>query len=219
MTRPVVSATAEEAYEALGPWTTPDPDHAYFLLRFVASTANLLQPVNDLARDTDDAPGWAVLFDPDRAPVDALDWLGQFLGVAPMFGLTEAARRARVRETAGFRRGTVAAIEGAARQYLTGARQVKVVERDGGSAYRIRVRTYLAETPNPEAVRQALVDQKPAGIVMTYDVAVGATYGELTEEFATYGQLNAAFDTYRDQTLWIPGTATAPGGGTFKVRI
>ena len=217
--RPTVTPTAEEAYEGMGPWTGPDPEHEYFLLRFVASAADLLDPVNVLARDEGDRPGWAVLFDPDKTPTESLDWLGQFLGVQPMFGLTDAARRARLRETAGFRRGSVAAIEGAARQFLTGARQVKVFERDGGSAYRIRVRTYLGETPDPLATRRAILEQKPAGIVLTYDVAVGATYGELTAEFPSYQNLNLNFDTYRDQTLGIPGTATSFFGGTFKIRL
>jgi hypothetical protein len=216
--RPVVSDTAEEVYEGLGPYVGPDADHDYHLLKFVASTADLIQPVADLARDTPNQPGWAVLFDPNTAPVESLDWLGQFLGVEPAFGLTEAARRARIRETAGFRRGSVAALEGAARQHLTGARQVKIFERDGGNPYRIRVRTYLGETPDPLAVRRALLEQKPAGIVLTYDVASGSSYAELSTSFATYTILNNAFGTYRDQTLWIPGAATV-AGGTFKVRL
>lgn len=220
MARPTVTPTAEEAYAAMGAWAAEDARLDYPLLRFIAATADLLDPIEALVRDRDDQPGWAIVFDPDTAPLEFLDWMGQFLGVTPVLGLPAEARRLRIRETAGFQRGTRASIEGAARQYLTGNRQVLVYEREG-SPYRLTVRTYETETPNAPAVRAALMAAKPAGLVLTYEVASGGTYAELATAYPTYPGLDAAFANYREQTLWLPsgGGGASSGTGTFKVRI
>lgn len=202
MPRPVVTATTEEAYRGLGPLTEPDADLDYPLLRFVASVADQLQVVNDLARDTDEAPGWAKVFDPARTPDEFVGWLGQFVGVRELVGLTPLAQRMRIRETAGFQRGTKAAIEGAAKQFLSGSRQVKVYERDG-SPYRLRVRTYQTETPDAARVEAAVRAQKPAGLVLTYEVVTGASYGQMDTAHGTYADMDAAYPTYQDQTLAV----------------
>ena len=202
MARPVVTATTEEAYAALGPLTGPDERFDYPLLKYVASVTEPLDIVNRLARDTDEAPGWATVFDPARTPDEFVGWLGQFVGVRELVGLTPTAQRMRIKETAGWKRGTLAAIEGAARQFLTGSRQVRVYERDG-SAYRLRVRTFTAETPDPDAVLRALLEQKPAGLVLTYEVATGATYTQMDGAHVTYSDMDAAYPTYRDQTLVV----------------
>lgn len=202
MTRPAYTPTTELAYAALGPFTTPDEKQDWHLLHYVGSVADLLDPVEALARDTDDAPGWAVVMDPDTVPMDFLGWLGQFVGVRLLVGLDDASQRLRVRETAGFKRGTLAAIAGAARQVLTGSRQVSILERDG-SPYRFRVRTYQAETPSAAAVRTAVEALKPAGLVVTYEVVTGATYAEMDTMHGTYADMDAAYTTYSQQTLTI----------------
>lgn len=202
MARPVVTETSEELYDSLGPITDPDPDTDYQLLAFVAAVGDLLDRVNVLARDTDDGPGWSSLLDPDRAPSEGLGFLGQFAGVSLLNGLDDASQRLRVREAAGMRRGTVAAMQGAARQWLTGSRQVLVFERDT-SPYHLTVRTYQAETPDPASTEATLRAEKPAGLVLAYEVTSGATYAQIDAAFGTYADMDG-LGTYEDQTLYVP---------------
>ena len=116
---------AEEMYAALGPITSEDPALGWPLLRFINAMAIRPQATDDLVRDSDEGPGWSGVVDLDRAPVNALPWLAQFVGVELLPGLDDESQRLRIRETAGFRRGTRAAIEGAARQFLTGSRTAR----------------------------------------------------------------------------------------------
>jgi hypothetical protein len=204
MPAPVVTPTSLEAWGALGPWAEEDrASGTYDLLRYVAAVGDLLDAVNVLARDTDTDPGWSVLMDPDRAPSNALAWLAQFAGVRVLVGLDDASQRLRIKDAAGLRRGTPDAMRAAAQQWLTGSRQVILFERDT-SAYHLKVRTYAAETPNQARVLAALLAEKPAGLVLAYEVAAGATYAQISAYKATYPLLDAAFGTYEDQTLYIP---------------
>lgn len=198
----MVTPIAEEAYEALGP--IAEADTSGQLREFVGALVDPLQEVEDLIRDDDEGrPGWSSILDVDRAPAKALPWLGQLVGVRPALLLDEASQRLRIRETAGFQRGTRKAIAGAARQYLTGTRAVRIIERDT-SPYHFRVHTYLTETPDASDVEAALLAEKPAGLQMTYEVIVGASYQRLTESYATYNDLFLAFATYSDQQFWVP---------------
>lgn len=201
--RPVVSEAAERLYADLGPWREGDDARGYPLLSFCEALVGGLQDIESIIRDTDDGPGWSAIMDPDRAPVEYLGWLGQFIGVRTLVGLDEASQRLRLKEASGMRRGTVAALEGAARQWLTGSRQVIIIERDG-SPYRLTVRTYIAETPDQARVVAALQAEKPAGLVLTYQAVSGATYAQLSAYRATYASLDTAFGTYEDQTLYVP---------------
>jgi hypothetical protein len=201
--RPVVGALAEEIYGALGPLTAHDEENDWALLRFVSAIAKAPQVTDDLVRDSDAGPGWSSIVDLDRAPADALPWLAQFVGVDVATDLDEASQRLRIRETSGFRRGTLAAIEGAARQYLTGSRTVQVQERDT-SPYHLKVTTFQTETPVPDRTAEALQAQKPAGLVLQYVVSTGATYDELKATGLTYDQLAAAYPTYTQMKLAIP---------------
>lgn len=203
MARPVVSAVAELMYAALGPLRAPDEANNWHLLKFVASVADRLGQIEDIARDTEDGPGWSALMDPDRVPSNALGFLGQFVGVELLTGLDDASQRLRIKGTAGFKRGSLGALEDAARQTLSGGRQVLVFERDT-SPYHVTVRTYGAETPNPALTEAAVRAQKPGSLVLVYQVASGATYAQLDTGFTTYAATDAAFGTYEAQTLWIP---------------
>jgi Glycosyl hydrolases family 16/Phage tail protein (Tail_P2_I) len=201
--RPEVSPLAEEIYAALGPLTAHDQENGWHLLRFVAAIAHEPQWTDDLVRDSEAGPGWSSIVDLDRAPAEALGWLGQFVGVDTHPDIDAESQRIRIRETAGFRRGTRAAIEGAARQLLTGNRTVQVQERDT-SPYHLKVITFETETPVPDRTAAALQAQKPAGLVLQYVVSSGATYGELTATGDTYAELNDEYPTYTQMKLAIP---------------
>jgi Glycosyl hydrolases family 16/Phage tail protein (Tail_P2_I) len=201
--RPEVVPLAEEIYAALGPLTIGDEATGWHLLRFVNAIAQAPQWTDDLVRDSDVGPGWSSVVDVDRAPADALAWLGQFIGVEVEPDIDAESQRLRIRETAGFRRGTKAAIEGAARQFLTGNRTVQVLERDT-SPYHLKVITFETETPFPDRTEAAVQEQKPAGLVLQYVLSSGATYGELTATGDTYAELSTEYPTYTQLKLAIP---------------
>jgi len=191
----------QEVYANLEPWKSADASGD--LLKFVSALAGRLEEVYDLARDRDDVQGWSPLFDADNASMSVLRYMAQFVGVRLIAGLTDEQQRLRVKETSGFARGTVAAIAGAARQTLTGQRRVLIYERDT-SAYHFTVRTYEIETPDPALTEAVLRAEKPAGLVMTYETAAGASYTDLDTAYGTFDDEKAAFGTFTDQALWIP---------------
>lgn len=200
MPRPVVSDTAEELYASLGPWARRDTDigessDEWRLLELCEALAGGLQAVNDVVRDTDDGPGWSIVMDADRAPIGWLPWLGQFVGVRIPAGLSEAEQRARIKNTDGFQRGTPEALKAAARSYLTGDQTVFFIERYG-SPYRLQVATLDSETPDPVAIERALLEQKPAGVILTYVTVAGHDYATLAATHVTYAELPGDYASY-----------------------
>lgn len=203
MAAPTLSRTAQRLYDALAPLAADDARHGYALAHYCAALAKLFDQVADVSRDDEDtgAPGWTVIFDPDEAPVEWLPWMAQFIGVNLPDWLPEADKRARIKAADGFRRGTVGAMVAAARAFLTGTRTVFLFERHGGSAYRLAVSTLASETPDPARVEQALVEQKPAGIVLTHNVVTGGDFNALRDthsDFADVAATFANFDAVRD---------------------
>lgn len=160
----------QQAYDALGPWARADETGE--LLDYVRVLLSPLLDIDDVARGSDTHDGWGNLLDVDTAPAWVLPWLSQFVGVETAAGLSEEAQRIRIKEAAGFHRGTPTAIIAAAKQYLTGSRRVELYEREGG-AWGFRLRTYLSETPDPSAVQSAVESLKPAGLVFTYEIQSG----------------------------------------------
>jgi len=201
--RPVVSTAGENLYARLAPLAVEDETNSWALLRFSEALAGkFLQPVEDLVRDTDAGPGWSVILDLDRAPADKLAWLAQFIGVRLAPNLTDLNQRARIRGADGFHRGKISALVSAAQQHLTGAKTVQVRERDG-SAHRITVITYTAQTPNAPAVLAALLEQKPGGLILTHNVLPGQDYTLVRTNNATYTVARTNHATYtvlRDST-------------------
>lgn len=208
MARPVVGTLTEEAEEALAPYAHAEADLDWPLLTYLQAVLGRAQEIADLARDSDDGAGWSAIVDPDRAPESWLPWTAQLVGVTipppgspEASGLDDAAKRLRIKETAGQRRGTPDAIKGAARQYLTGDRTAYISERHG-SAYQLRVATLEAETPDPALVLAALTEQKPAGIVLTYDVIpAGGDYDALNSTHANYDEVEGDFANYTEVVL------------------
>ncbi len=196
--RPVVSPITEEIYAALGPWARQDTaDARWDLLTMIESFGVILQEIEDIIRDTDAGPGWSIVMDADRAPVGWIPWGMQFMGVRPRAGLSDAAQRARWKSTDGINRGKPSALVGAAQQYLTGAKTVYLVERHG-SPYRLTVSTVAAETANPTAVLAALMEQKPAGIILVHSLITGANYNALRDTHSSYTAVKAKFATYTE---------------------
>lgn len=210
--RPEVASVTEEVYSGLTTWARADLD-VWDLLVYVDTMMRQLQPIVDLVRDTETHPGWSRLLDLDAAPSEALPWLAQFVGVTPLQGLSDEAQRIRVREAAGWRRGSPSAIKAAAKQFLTGTRLVEVYERDG-SPWRFRVRTYLAETPDARAVFDAIQALKPAGLVFVHEVQAGVAIDDVTGDIGGYAQSIESFSNTLPTDP--PPTSGRPfGSGTF----
>lgn len=194
--RPVVTDATEAFYSELGPWMRADFD-TWDLLTLSEAFANGLQPLWEVINDQDDAPGWSQVLDIDRVPTDWIPWLGQFVGVRYRAGLPDSEQRLRVRETDGFRRGSPGAIKGAARQYLTGAGTVYLLERHG-SPYRYTVTTLSSETPDPDAVLSALGEQKPGGLIMFHSVVTGGDFNTLRDTHVDFATIQATFVDFNE---------------------
>jgi hypothetical protein len=175
----------------------------------------MFQIVEDYSRDQiingKIAPGWSQLLDLDRAPAEALGWMGQFVGVPLLQGLSDAAQRARIRAVGGWNRGTPASIIAAAQQYLTGAKTVILRERDPVAspvepAYGLTVITYTSQTPNSAQVLAALQAQKPAGLLLNYQVKTGQDYQSLYVNHPTYSNVYGSYLTYQGVVVDQPGT-------------
>lgn len=164
---------------------------------YTNALARMFEEVDTYVRDTDEGPGWSILLDVGRTPNKGLGWLAQFVGVTLDDRLADAEQRQRIRQTDGFRRGSPDAIRGAAQPFLTGNQTVQLYERDG-SPYVLTVVTFADETPDPDAVESALRQQKPAGIVLNYQVVDGQIYEQLLENHPTYDDVLADYATYQD---------------------
>lgn len=194
-----MSVAAERLYSALRPLAEADEANGWALAHVCVAIARMLDTVADLSRD-DEArgrPGWAIALDPDATPAEWLPWLAQFVGVTVPVSLPEDARRLRIRETDGFKRGTPAAVRGAARQHLTGTGTVYLTERHG-SPYLVTVATVAGETPSPAAVNAALQQQKPAGLILTHAVVVGGDFNALRDTHPDFADVTATFSDFDD---------------------
>jgi len=206
---------AARLYLALAPLAQDDESTGWNLLVYVNAHGTMFQLVEGLVRDTADGPGWSPLLNLQLCPPDALPWLGQMIGVRIPPGVTDpAAQRRWIAETDGWSRGTTAALMGACRATLTGKQRIVFRERDGavygdgGSpnyAYHLTVNTYTSETPDPTATLNALLAQKPGGIVLHYATVTGQDYLILQTNHATYADVKAAYATYYGVKTDTPG--------------
>jgi hypothetical protein len=197
---------AGRLYGMLAPLAQKDPVAGWSLLILVNAIGLEYQLVEDWVRDSPDGPGWSLLMDLDRCPPEALPWLGQFVGVRVPTGLNDAQARAWVASTDGFRRGTPAAMRGAAQATLTGDKLVVFTERFNGDAYALDVATYVDQTPDPALTERALIAQKPGGIVMTYRASPGQDYGIVDATNVDYAAVHAKYPSYQALLVDQPGT-------------
>lgn len=189
----------ERLYREVAPLAQDDEAHGWALRRFCHAlmlTVSELAPLAEV--DEKDVPGWGALFAPDTAPAEWLPWLAQFVGVQIPPALDVATQRERIKGTDGFKRGTPAALRAAAAQFLTGTKTVYLTERHG-SAYRLTVATLADETPDSAAVLAALMEQKPAGLVLShYVIGGGADYASLAASQADYAAVASKFASYAE---------------------
>lgn len=194
---------AGRLYAMLEPLAEQDDQAGWSLLILCNSIGTMYELVEEWVRDTPAGGGWSLLMDLNRCPNEALPWLAQFAGVRVLPGSTPAAMRARIASTDGFKRGTRTAMIGGAAATLTGNKTVLFTERSGDKvampiayAYYIDVMTYTSQTPDPAATLNALLAQKPGGLVLRYLTSPGQTWGQLKASGKTWAQVKAAYPTW-----------------------
>lgn len=214
----VIGKAAQRVYDELRQ-AVDDPSGD--LYTYVGALGDeLLQDVENLVRDGDNGEtGWSKVLDLSRVPDEGLDWLAQFIGVRFPSNATVAVKRSLITARTGWQRGTPAAIIAAAQTTLTGTKLVTLVERNG-DAYNLSVTTKASETPDPSATLEALLSQKPAGIILLYQNLDGQLYLDLFNNQPTYDTTKNAYATYQDllynnQAPQPPVTSNDFGTGNF----
>jgi hypothetical protein len=195
---------AADMYEALAPVAWDDANQGYALLHYVTAYSMGLETPDLYVRDTPELglPGWGILLDVDNAPAEALGWLGQFVGVTLIPGQTEDEHRVRISNTDGFKRGKPSSIRSAAAKHLTGTKTVIFRERYDitdplvDSPGHLTIFTFAPETPDAALVEAAILEQKPAGIILHYEVRDGMDWATLVADTPLWS------DVVTDYTSW-----------------
>jgi hypothetical protein len=158
-----------------------DEDTGGVLEQWLSGVGQLIQTVDNLCRDGEDAndnpaPGWSQVLDVNRAPTYVLPWLAQFVGVRLDPSLRDDQMRAQIENPAGFARGTPGYIIAAANAYLIPGWTIVLHERDT-SPYHL------------------LIDVPQAGLA-----GIGS-YESVWQENSTYTAIIANFATYK--SIWF----------------
>ena len=100
----------------------------------------------------------------------------------------------------GVWRGTKGSIEAAVRRYIGPTGNLYFEERADGDAYHLRIFTYTFDTPAEAAamIRNELLGEIPAGLILDYEIRDGQTYGMALVKCQTYADLKAMYATYAD---------------------
>lgn len=171
MPPPAMGPVAATIYAQLRPLARDDEQHGWPLAHYIAAKYGPLEDVASWVRDSDDGPGYSMLLDIDRCPVEALPWLAQFKGVVIPDGLTETAQRDWVRSAEGQRRGMTDALVRAGQRHLTGTKSVRVLERVGGNAYDITLQVRTSECADSVVTLADFKSAKRIGVRLTLVVS------------------------------------------------
>lgn len=209
MIRPVVGRLAEIAYSQMEPVARAyDEARGWPLLKFLHAYYLPLQQVDDIVRDRDDFPGWGILFDPEQCPARYLPWLAMFAGVRLRVGMTEAQMRALIKDRPALARCTPQALVDQVKTALLEGSTKKVILRERYKATDpgvdhaawFEVITKTDETPDPDAVRRAILEQKEVGLLFTYIVQDGQDWQELIDTHGTWQDVIDDYATW-DETI------------------
>jgi hypothetical protein len=186
---------AATLYTDLAPLARQDADYGWALLILCNAVGQMFQLLDDVERDSAEGPGWSPLLDLDRCPDEALPWLAQFAGVRLLPDSTPSEQRARIEATDGWKRGTPAALVGAAQATLTGSRQVILRERDT-DPYHLTIRTLTGQTPSATSTLNAILAQKPGGLTLDFAAVAGQDYAGLKTKKANYAAVKSGYVDY-----------------------
>ena len=185
---------AYELYQSLEPLHFGEYEQGYALAHYCKAIGLMFDYIDQLARQYE----WESIVDPNEVPREGIRWLAQFVGVQIQRGTSEGAMRAKLLDRSGWYRGTPLAIANAAASTLTGDRKVILIERDDDNAWQLRVITATDETPNPSKTLDAVLEVKPAGIILDHQVLDTISYDLLAANYASYNAVQAGFTDYDD---------------------
>lgn len=205
MTEPVLTSLGERLRQRTSPLAPSDELYGWAHAILCGALGKALEQVGEVFDPPDPVPPGAPLLDVELCPDWALPWLAQIVGVTIPSGATPAQARALISDVAGWQRGTPAALEAAAAQYLTGTKTVYFRERDAGDPYALEVVTITAETPDPAAVQAALMRQKPGGIVLTSRQTETWDWQQVVQDVATWTALKTTYATWQGVITKTPG--------------
>lgn len=178
---PAMSSPGRDLYERLSPLAAYDEENDYAFAVLCGAIGAMWEQVAYLSEDRDERPGWAVMVDVETAPAYALPWLATHAGVKLTKGATEDVQRDEVRRRSGVARGRPASMRAKIATTLTGDNpSAQIIERAGGSAWQIVVRTRTDQTPDPAATFAAATSEKPGGDVLTHVVGDDVLWEEAT---------------------------------------
>ena len=197
---PIATEVGQDLYAALEPLTYADASLGWPLAKYLSAIGLILDEVAQLVR-SDDAgnDGWSAFADPTRCPDDFLYTLAQWAGVTHPRRMTTGALRDLIGPHApGVWRGTKAAILAGVARYVTPGGAVYFEERADGDPYHLRILTYQFDTVDEAAIKIELVNLVPAGLLVSYEVREGQTWGMITDTGDTWGDVKATYETWRD---------------------
>jgi hypothetical protein len=180
------------------PLAPHDEDYDYAHGHLAEGMMRPYQQVAELVDPDDPYAPWVPLFYVDICPDWALPWLAQIVGVRLPASLSADDARTVIKELAQLQRGGPEAIKVVVGLFLTGSKTVFFRERDAGDAYRLEVVTLENETPDPAAVQQAILLQKPAGIVLNYNLTTSWDHEALAGYYYLHSELPGLYPTHRD---------------------
>jgi hypothetical protein len=202
MPAPVLGSVGAELLGETEPLAYDDANNSYIFAHVCEAIGRMWQPIADIVNDDEENgyPGWSALVDIDRAPAYAFPWLAMVAGVRLTLGADEDAQREEIRRADGQKRGRPSAVLRAAKRGLTGSQAVFIFERDGGSAYQVRLATLTSETPNPTQTAADIRAAIPMGNVVTYEVVDVAadTYDTLWLTHRDYDEVESVFADYNE---------------------
>lgn len=209
MSRPSVSAAAEQVYRLLPDFlTSADSAGDYTALRYVAGSAVGLDKAADFLTLVDpdtSVTGTCELVNAAAAPRPYLAWLGWLVGVDTSGIAAPYVRDAVANAAVSQRRGSKGSIRDVVQRTLTGSKSCRVYwNLSGAQPYTITVVTLTTQTPSASAALTAALLEKPAGLSIELQTVASSTYGEAKVAYSTYSASKAAFSTYSDLSAFVP---------------
>jgi hypothetical protein len=203
---PITTTVGQELYDSVEPLTYADEELGWPLALYCDALGLLLDEIALVVRSDDDGnDGWSAFADPARCPDDFLLTLALWAGIRYPRRMSLSDLRPLIGPQApGLWRGTVAAITAAVQRYLIPGGQIYFEERADGDPYKLRIFTYADETLDETALERELLISIPAGLILDYELRVGADYAQVKAGFATYSAVKAQFPTYDDLKSWLP---------------
>lgn len=185
-------------YKRLAPYVLTDLANGAILQKIVHAYAHPTADIWTLTSGTNGQPGYADAGDPDRAPGWLLPWLAQFPGVRLQPRDTEDQQRARIKQAAGFYRGTARAIIEEIQHLLTGTKTVMLVAPSDGP-WTITTGVTADQIPagvTTSQLQAAMTAQTPVWDIGTFYVVTDDMLLPFEATVVAHRETVDGFDTY-----------------------